>query len=353
MGLPIPPFQRPSSPKRNKRKGLIQGWNVQRKNVAAKNELSWLRTQPPLHELMERYPEEWEEVGRELISVLGEGTAEKLNACVQRARWMAETGADRILKSRNNPKIIESFLPNLIKSRMWLLALEKCYLSSATGKTTGKVRFNLFNGYIIQKLLFSRHLTRKPVSLFWYRFWWPGITQKRILMPLVQPKGIYCFYSSRLIKELVGLIGDRSCLEIGAGDGTLSRLLNEAGLRATATDDYSWNHTISYPDTVERMEAQEALKKYQPQAAICSWPPPNNRFERQVFSTESVALYIVIGSRYKFASGNWEAYAAQKNFDWKIDPHLSSYVLPPELDSAVLIFSRRPNQLGHAKAAGP
>jgi 2-polyprenyl-3-methyl-5-hydroxy-6-metoxy-1,4-benzoquinol methylase len=319
---------------------------MKRKNVTLRNEVRWLSANPPLHELMERYPDEWQKVGGELVSLIKEGNAEKLNEFAQKARWMAEMGKERILKSGNNPNVIEAFLPNLVRSKMWLLALDKCYLSSAMGKTTGKVRFNLINGDIIQRLLFSRHLTRKPVPLFWFRFFWPFLTQKRILMPLVQTKGIYCFYSSRLIKELAALIDNRLCLEIGAGDGTLSRLLFAAGIRVTATDDYSWSHTISYPDTVERIDAREALKKYQPQVTICSWPPPNNRFERHMFTTESVSLCIVIGSRHKFASGNWETYTAQKHFDWKIDYRLSSYVIPPELDSAILIFSRKPKGLG-------
>lgn len=319
---------------------------MKKKKFTLKNEVSWLATNPPLQELMERYPDQWEKVGSELVSLIEEGNAEKLNEWAQKARWIAEMGKDRILKSRNNPNVIETFLPNLVRSKMWLLALEKCYLSSATGKTTGKVRFNLINGYIIQKLLFYRHLLRKPVSLFWFNLLWPFITQKRILMPLVHPKGIYCFYSRRLIKELAALIDNRLCLEIGAGDGTLSRLLFAAGIRVTATDDYSWSHSISYPDTVERIDAAEALKKYLPQVVISSWPPPNNRFERHVFTTESVSLYIVIGSRHKFASGNWETYIAQKHFDWKIDYRISSYVVPPEIDSAVHIFPRKPKGLG-------
>ena len=311
-----------------------------------KNEVTWLTTNPPLQELMERYPDEWERVGCELVSLIEEGNAGKLNEIAQKARWMAEMGKNRILKSRNNPNVIETFLPNLVRSKMWLLALEKCYLSSALGQTTGKVRFNLINGYIIQRLLFCRHLIRKPVSLFWFNLLWPFITQKRILMPLVQPKGIYCFYSCRLIKDLAALIDNRPCLEIGAGDGTLSRHLIEAGIRITATDDHSWGHKISYPESVERIDAREALKKYQPQVALSSGPPPNNNFERHVFKTESVELYIVIGSRHKFASGNWETYSAQKHFDRKIDYRLSSYVIPPDLDSAVLIFSRKPKGLG-------
>ena len=313
-----------------------------KKNTILKDELKWLSTNPPLHELMECYPDEWKEVGYELVSVLEDGRAEQLNEVATKARLMAETGKERILKSRNSLKAIETAMPYLVKSKMWLLALEKCYLAAATGKTTGKVRFNLINGYLIQKLLFSKHLIRKPASLFRFKFLWPFIAQKRILMPLVQPKGIYCFYSSRLIKELASMIGGRSCLEIGAGDGTLSRFLTEAGVRVTPTDNYSWGHAISYPDTVEKIDAKEALGKYQPQVAICSWPPPRNNFERHVFSTKSVELYVAIGSRYKFASGDWDAYATQRKFVWEMDHCLSRYVLPPELDSAVLIFSRRP-----------
>lgn len=310
-----------------------------------KAEIGWLTANPPLSELMGRYPEEWEKVGNKLHSLLKDGSAEKLNGYAQRAKWMAEMGKDRIRKSRNNPKVIETFLPNLVKSKMWLQALEKCYLSSAFGKTAGRVRFKLINGYIIQKLLFSRHLTREPVSLFWFKIFWPFITQKRILMPLVLPKGIYCFYSRQLIKELATLIGKKPCLEIGAGDGTLSRFLIEAGIEIIATDDYSWGHAISYPRMVERIDAREALQKYQPEVAISSWPPPHNNFEQHVFATASVKRYIVIGSRHKFACGNWEAYVAQNHFEWMEDSRLSNCVIPPELDSAVYIFWRKQNRM--------
>jgi hypothetical protein len=71
-------------------------------------------------------------------------------------------------------------------------------------------------------------------------------------MPLVQPKGIYCFYSKPLIERLAGLIGGRSCLEIAAGDGTLSRFLVAAGVRITATDNHSWHDSVDFPDTVLR-----------------------------------------------------------------------------------------------------
>ena len=247
----------------------------------------------------------------------------------------------RIEKSGQNPQVIVDALPHLIKSRMLLQGLEKCYLAAASGKASGKIRFNLINGLIIQRLLFRKGLERKPVSLGWFKFWWPLISQKRFLMPLVQSRGIYCFYSTALIEALAELIHRRSCLEIAAGDGTLAALLTEAGVPVTATDDFSWTHAIQYPDRVEKLGARQALEKYQPQVVLCSWPPPGNPFEKEVFSTPSVELYVVIGSRYRFAGGNWEAYTGQQRFEWQADPRLSGFVLPPELESSVLVFHKK------------
>ncbi len=301
---------------------------------------NWLKTNPSLNDLMERFPEEWRDVGQELVSALSVGSIDRLSRDATKARQTEATWEGRIREDRRNGKLIGAALPHLIQSRMFLLALDKCCLAAATGKASGKIRFNLINGYLIQKMFFSRHLTRKQVSLGWFKVLWPLITQKRFLMPLVQPKGIYCFYSRIFIRELAALIGDRPCLEIGAGDGTLARFLVGTGIKVAATDDYSWTHAIDYPETVERIDGKEALDKYRPQAVICSWPPPGNSFEESVFSTGSVHLYIVIGSRHRFASGNWDVYTSQREFTWEVDQRLSRYLIPPELESAVLVFRR-------------
>jgi hypothetical protein len=302
--------------------------------------LKWISQDARLQELMDCYPEIWQNVGPKLVAAMEDGSEPKLRAYTDQAKSLEQIWHQRIRKSRQNAKIIESALPYLVESRMALLSLSQCYQAAAIGKASGKIRFNRINGFIIQKLFFRSHLTRKPASLRWFRFWWPLITQKRLLMPLVQKKGIYCFFSRELIEKLSSLIGNRSCLEIGAGDGTLSRFLMEAGTQIHATDDQSWKNAIEYPETVERLSARQALDKYQPQAVLCSWPPPGNAFEQRVFSTESVELYIMIGSRFQFAAGNWNSYETQKKFSWRTDPELSSLVLPPELESAVIIFQR-------------
>jgi hypothetical protein len=271
--------------------------------------------------MREAHPDEWEEVRREIAAVVNSGDPERLRAYVQRVS--RGDGGD-------------------VRQRMTAEALRKLCVSAATGVTRGKVRFNLVNGWLAQRLLFrGKGLERKPVSLFWFALVWPLLTQRAFLMPLVEPRGIYCFYSRRLVRELAGMIGDRRALEIAAGDGTLSRFLRADGVDITATDDHSWEHAIEFPGDVERIDARAALAEHEPQVVICSWPPAGNAFEQHVFATPSVELYVVIASQHAFASGNWDAYERQGDFAYEQDETLSRLVLPPELEGAVYVFRRR------------
>jgi len=225
--------------------------------------------------------------------------------------------------------------------RIAVLVIERYGMAAAVGKVSGKVRFNLFNGWLAQRLLFRRGLERKPVSLLWFRMLWPVIWQKRLLMPLVERKGIYCFYSDAFIRSVAKIAAGRACLEIAAGDGTLSRFLRDAGVAVTATDNHSWGDRISFPADVERLEATQALRKCAPEVVLCSWPPSRNEFEREVFRTPSVQVYLVVVSKYRFACGNWDDYVAQELFLMEHRPDLARQLLPPELGCDVLLFRRK------------
>ncbi|MBI5438670.1 MAG: SAM-dependent methyltransferase [Nitrosomonadales bacterium] len=305
--------------------------------------LEWLKTNPSFDELCARYPEDWAAVQQDISAIIGRGVAEELKAYLERLSAPVVSAKPFHIKQQSG-KSIEAVLSQLVRSRMAHEAVKKLCLSTLaadTGVAKGKLRFNLFNGYIAQKLLFYRGLERKPVSLFWFRLLWPLVWQKKRLMPLVQPKGIYCFYSRELVGALAEMIGSRSCLEIGAGDGTLSRFLKDRGVRITATDNYSWKNAVEYPEGVVKLDAREALGTYAPEVVICSWPPSRNDFERQVFNTPSVQLYIVVGSRHQFAFGNWNDYREQTFLGIEEDKKLGALVLPPELESAVYVFRRK------------
>jgi hypothetical protein len=107
-----------------------------------------------------------------------------------------------------------------------------------------------------------------------------------------------------------------------------------------ATDDGSWA-AVTLPAEVERLGARTALRERPAPVVLCSWPPAGNAFERSVFTTPGVELYVVIASRHRFAAGDWGAYEQQRSFDWGVDERLSRMVLPPEIDPAVLVFRRR------------
>jgi hypothetical protein len=223
---------------------------------------------------------------------------------------------------------------------MTIEATRQAYLAASTGVTEGPVRFNLLNGLVLQRLLFEKGLHRKPVSLLWYRLLWPLLRQRNRLLPLVMPEGIYCFYSRPLVANLAGLIGSRRCVEIAAGDGTLTRFLTDRGVPVRATDDHSWATSASSSEGVETLDAVKALRVHQPEVVVCSWPPPGNAFERHVFTTPSVQTYIVVTSRSESAAGNWDDDRAQQSFDCTED-HRPSRMVLPQGDGAVAVFQRR------------
>lgn len=299
-------------------------------------ERDWLAGRPPLEELRDAYPEQWDHVQREIASLTRSGDLEALKARVLALAAPLPAASRQQRRAGGEAVTLEAEA----RRQMLSAALRQASLSVASGKTEGRVRFNLLNGWIAQRLLFERGLKRKPVSLGWFRLLWPLLWQRGMLMPLVGPKGIYCFYSRRLIAELAELIGSRPCLEIAAGDGTLTRFLRDAGVDATATDDRSWSHAIDFPEYVQAMDAVAALRTHRPLVVIAAWPPAGNAFEREVFRTPSVETYIVIGSRHRFASGNWEDYERQSAFVIEEDPRLAAMVLPPEVEATVLVMTR-------------
>jgi len=308
------------------------------KHSTYQKSLQWLKTNPSLDELCAKYPAEWAAVQGEISAIVERGVAEELKAYLEKLSRLDKSAA--VKPQQNEAAALSQF----VRSRMAHESVKKLCLSTLaadTGVKKGKLRFNLFNGFIAQKLLFARALERKPVSLFWFRLLWPLVWQKKRLMPLVQPKGIYCFYSRELIKALDGMIAGRSCLEIGAGDGTLARFLKEQGVRLTATDTHGWSTAVQYPEWVIKLGAREALSTCKPEVVICSWPPAQNAFEREVFNTPGVQLYIVIGSRHQFAFGNWKDYMQQTAFELEEDKALGALVLPPELESVVYVFRRK------------
>ncbi len=300
----------------------------------------WIQKEATINELIDKYPQEWEVVHSELSNIYANGDINSLQKHIKKESIQSFVSISSISGGNINHKSWQATLSKAIRARMLTLAVKNHLLKTSTGVSHGKIKFNYFNGFLAQKLLFSHDLKRKPVSNIWFHIVWPCLWQKRFLMPLVQPKGIYCFYSKQLIHELAKVMRGKSCIEVAAGDGLLSEFLIGSGVDIKATDNYSWEHAIEYPESVFKMDAYSALKKFKPEVVVCSWPPANNSFEKNIFDSGSVNLYILIGSRHKFSSGNWIDYLTQKNFSMEEKSNLSALVFPPELDPVVYFFKR-------------
>jgi hypothetical protein len=293
-----------------------------------------------LESLIENFPEEWQAVGQELVQATATKRPEALEAFVRSAKEAARPYEGRVENSGKNPQVLAVAMPFLVRKRMALLAAQRALQAAAMGASPGRRRFGLWSGFLVQRLFFSRGLVRKPVSMRRFRRLWPLVTQKRLLMPLVQPRGMYAFYSQELVAALARLIDGRPALEIAAGDGCLSGFLQAAGVNVRATDDHSWTQNIRYPDSVEKLDAATALKQHQPKVVLCSYPPPKNTFEQCVFRTDSVELYIVITTKHRFAAGDWQTYESQRTFAMTADGELSRLILPPEIDPLLILFTR-------------
>lgn len=116
-------------------------------------------------------------------------------------------------------------------------------------------------------------------------------------------------YISELSNHLIKRINEvsnsennsQTILEVGAGNGRLSYLLQEKikeidpanHTKIIAVDDGNWNLVPLLP--VENIDYKEALAKYNPTIVISSWMPPETDFTKDFRDTPTVQEYILIG----------------------------------------------------------
>ena len=90
----------------------------------------------------------------------------------------------------------------------------------------------------------------------------------------------FTLISNDWIKPLSNWIGNRKCLEVMAGTGSLSFALQQQGINIIATDNFSWdgqsnwNNNDNYWTEIEHIDAIEVVKKYGKDIDIIlmSWP---------------------------------------------------------------------------------
>ena len=129
-------------------------------------------------------------------------------------------------------------------------------------------------------------------------------------------KGIYCLPTIELIDWLKEYIGDNKAIEIGAGTGSIGR-----ALKIPITDscnmekpDIKFHYQMLkqpvtvYPNDVKKLDAEKAVKKYNPDIVIGAWithkyNPYNHELGGNIYGVDeaklllSVKKYILIGNK--------------------------------------------------------
>ena len=112
----------------------------------------------------------------------------------------------------------------------------------------------------------------------------------------------FTLISNDWIKPLSQWIGDRKCLEVMAGTGSLSFALQQQGIDIIATDDFSWEGSSNWNDNnnywteIEHIDATKAVEKYGKDIdiIIISWPYMDDTAHRILQSMRKVNLNCIM-----------------------------------------------------------
>ncbi len=109
-------------------------------------------------------------------------------------------------------------------------------------------------------------------------------------------------------------------IEVGAGHGYWSFLLDQAGANIIAFDDYSWfGKTVltgeNFYTDVEKA-SHKILKNYPERSLLLCWPPPFNDMAYKCVKTFKGKYFIYIGEDYKGCTANEKFHEyVYENFD--------------------------------------
>ena len=107
------------------------------------------------------------------------------------------------------------------------------------------------------------------------------------------------------LHETLKKLNPKLILDVGAGDGLLSKVLKDRGFNVIAIDNYEWPFDKRF-FPVEELSYGIAIRKYQPDVVICSWMPLNTDWTPGFRRAKSVKHYITIGEVEAACGGDWE-----------------------------------------------
>ncbi len=295
-----------------------------------------------LQELAQRHPSIWVDVMTSLRVLVEKKQISQLatlsqSASATIARWLA--AANTPIGQTDHAR------HEVIKAQMTKLAIEQ-FIDAYTSPDKKISLWEKLTLYwkILRPLEAGTLLTLKQLQTTWSKILSPGSAAMTI-----QNAGFWSIPTTDSCLALKGYIADRPVLELGAGRGAFVAGLKDVGVNIIGVDDMSWplaKKTVKKATPfMEEISAEHALQQKKPSVVLSVWPPPGNLFERHVFNTPSVDLYMVILSAHQFASGNWSDYKAQDGrrgaFSCVTNESLNTLLRPIESEQRLLIFRRR------------
>ncbi|MFV1968227.1 MAG: hypothetical protein ACC628_22620, partial [Pirellulaceae bacterium] len=107
-------------------------------------------------------------------------------------------------------------------------------------------------------------------------------------------------------------LGHRPIVEVCAGNGELARALNASDVTVVATD-----ANADVNPGVQRLVAQEALRRYQPELVLGCFVPADSGVDEAVLASRFVRHYVILNARI---GGMYGASSLWNNSHWKAEP---------------------------------
>ena len=137
---------------------------------------------------------------------------------------------------------------------------------------------------------------------------------------------IFQIYSVEFVNELADLINgsqiDGIILEVMSGDGKLSEFLrSQIKNNIISTDARIGNYGIAYPKWVEKIDAIEALEKYNPNVVILVWEPYYSSVGLDIVETGTSMVWIGDRRHSAVNSGLFEKNYIRKHSNYALGRH--------------------------------
>lgn len=294
-----------------------------------------------LQELSSVEPEIWSDVMRGLREVVEQKQFDRLAAMANHAQsQIAQVLATTDDASAKSSQARLTF----IRAKMTVLAIEQ-FIAAFFGSDS---RPSFKDRFVMSRLLLPALERGHLLTQRTFDRRWSWVSQGTCAASMIQKAGFWSIPTTELCLAIKNYTKDKDLLEVGAGRGLFVSGLRQCEVAVLGIDDHSWDQAASPIHSAQphlrRLQARDALRQMKPKAVLSVWAPPGNIFEREIFATDSVEIYLAIVSKHRFASGNWADYQSATSqtgrFKCVTSEPLNNLLRPLEAEQQLLVFRR-------------